>query len=198
MFAQVALPSLPTDLTNRLIQYAKDKFYDVEIQQLWQTQRAYPFTSETLEQYNIVERISFNIETYLDEVKAIIEPQLPIEAHYQLFVMRNIRPSRMAIFPAHTDRKRGVALNYVLQPGGNSVKLHFHEQAASIGNTFFNEIEAPIIKTFDTENDAWGALNARAIHSVTDIEDDRILFTLSPVDQDLSFDDFIAKMNQRK
>jgi hypothetical protein len=196
MFQVVPLPTLSPELTDKLIKLAKDLFYDEELQRQWITTRPYPFSTEILDHYNIVERISFNIGDYIDlcELKAIMEPALPIEATYQLFIMRNIRPNRKAIFPAHTDRKRGVALNYLLQSGGENVKLHFHEPAASVANTFFNEINAPIRATFDTPLGAWGALDATDIHSVTGIEGDRIIFTLSPCDQTLSYHDFLAKM----
>jgi len=194
MFQQISLPALPEDLTNRLIDHANASFYDEGIQQLWRTTRAYPFTEDTIKKFNIVERVSYNIETYLDELKEIIQPHLPIEAIWALFVMKNNDLGRKAIFPAHTDRKRGVALSYVLQTGGTHTQVHFHTDAPVIQNTFFNEIESPIVQTFDTHAGAWYALSATDVHSVTGIEDTRILFTLSPVDQTLSFTEFVSMM----
>lgn len=86
-----------------------------------------------------------------------------------------------ACMPPHVDRKRGVALNYYLETGGNNVDTVFYD---AIKDT---DIDGAVNYHYDSvskfgqyrfQKNQWYAYEVSRCHSVENIETSRIIFAI--------------------
>jgi len=112
-------------------------------------------------------------------------------------VLRNGTPAGPpACFPPHADRTRIFALNYYIRCGGKNVTTVFydkyHDFKAGPGTgKMFKYDGLKIDATYHAKPNVWYALNVRQVHSVEDIEDTRVIFTISF--HDITMVEFVKK-----
>jgi hypothetical protein len=113
-------------------------------------------------------------------------------------VIKNIREEEFqyACWPPHADRVRIFALNFYIKDGGKDVKTVMYtthgdfKSGPGTGNVFKYE-DLTVDKEYHLEINKWYALSVRQAHSIENIENTRIIFTLSFFN--LTFHDFVKK-----
>lgn len=91
---------------------------------------------------------------------------------------------------AHSDRKRDYGLLYVVRQGGPDVRTVFYQQKGYpvVRNRYVsidNYDQLDIIDVADFGENRWALLDARILHSVENVTDQRISFQIS-IDRDLT------------
>jgi hypothetical protein len=118
--------------------------------------------------------------------------------HASLGIIRNIETEKYACWPPHTDRVRIFALNYYLREGGEYVTtvtyntLDNNIAGAGTGKIYKYE-DLSVDKTYHLKMNSWYALSVRQAHSIENIENMRLIFTLSF--HDITYHEFESKYN---
>lgn len=99
-------------------------------------------------------------------------------------IIKNIQNDQYACWPPHADRVRIFALNYYIKEGGKYVttvtyKNHIDYRAGPGTGAVFRYKDIAIDKTYHLKMDNWYALDVRQVHSIENIENTRLIFTLS-------------------
>lgn len=107
--------------------------------------------------------------------------------------------SKYACWPPHSDRERIFAMNYYYEEGGDNVTTVFYKQmidhtpGKGTGKRWqYEEVEPHYTAHF--EMNKWYGLSVRRAHSIENVENRRIMFTLSFYG--ITFDQFILKYPQ--
>ena len=88
-----------------------------------------------------------------------------------------------SILPPHCDRKRKLAINYVLKTGGSQVSTCFYKERRSTPTLDTSENRHYKDLTFDflevLPEKTWHCFDVQTFHSVNDIETDRFLLMIN-------------------
>jgi hypothetical protein len=115
-----------------------------------------------------------------------------------LGIIRNIGFEKFACWPPHTDRVRIFALNYYLREGGEYVTTVTyntldHNIAGEGTGKIYKYEDLSIDKIYHLKMNSWYALSVRQAHSIENIENMRLIFTLSF--HDITYHEFQGKYN---
>jgi hypothetical protein len=98
--------------------------------------------------------------------------------------------------PPHCDRRRYVAVNYLLEPGGANVTTSFYREhrglqdLSSARNTTYDQVTC--LASYVLPRGRWHAFNAQQFHSVENIETERYLFSWL-IEKNPTFDEFLQQ-----
>jgi len=137
-----------------------------------------------------------------DEVLSLTEQEFRPYFKDEIFipsvgVLTNPTPNgEKSTFPPHADRTRIFALNFYIKEGGKYVTTvyydKFHNLDAGIGTgKMYRYPELTISSITHCKMNQWYALHVRQVHSVEDIENVRLIYTLSF--HHINMQDFLGK-----
>ena len=109
-------------------------------------------------------------------------------------VFKNISPENgLAFFQAHTDTKRDIGLNFIIDAGGSNVLTNFYKSTQPIAERGMlgSESELILAKTVKFEQDTWVVMDTSIFHGVDNIEGTRLV--LSVQINDLDYESFIQQ-----
>jgi len=114
-------------------------------------------------------------------------------------IIKNIRDEKYACWPPHADRVRIFALNFYINEGGDYVttvtyKAHGDYRVGPGTGSVFKYEDLEVDNAYHLETNKWYALSVRQAHSIENIENTRLIFTLSFFD--LTCAEFIEKYPQ--
>jgi hypothetical protein len=144
------------------------------------------------------------------EGKFFVDPNLTILAYLEFYsiisdkfrpdigILQNIFPERGPCFvPPHIDKYRSTALLFAIETGGTECTTSCYKTKHDLyipNETIMVDYDSvEIISTTRTKPMTWYALNVQAYHSVENITDVRLLFSLSI--PSLPYDLFLKKYN---
>ena len=172
MIQLLPLDPLPRDIHEDIRKYSKDiwpqvtPYSDTDFEDL--------YIKGTNFVKRVVERDYKN--TALDEfLKTLFKSKF---LAYSLILIKNTCTETSAIFPPHTDYKRTVGLNYIVQTGGPAVTTStFHLPADYIIDkpTYWNKSSLDITHELTIDEGQWVTFNAQQPHSVENVKDFRIV-----------------------
>lgn len=111
-----------------------------------------------------------------------------------LAVFKNINPENgLAFFQAHTDTKRDIVLNFVIDAGGSNVLTNFYNSTKPIVERDLLGLDSDLVleKTVKFNQDTWVVMDTSIFHSVDNIEGTRLV--LSVQINDLDYASFIQQ-----
>lgn len=125
----------------------------------------------------------------IDWVNQHIHPKLGVsDFEIGVQVFRHRHPGQRAVYAPHVDGPRGAwAINYILEPGGDSVTTRWYQEEnypiirhmahyrglnlrSFRGLTEIHQVQCPVR--------VWHGLETRALHTVCDLESDRISLSM--------------------
>jgi hypothetical protein len=112
-------------------------------------------------------------------------------------ILTNVHPTeKYACWPPHSDRERVFCMNYYYEEGGENVTTVFYKQMCD--NTpglgtgkRWQYTECEVHEPIHFEMNKWYGLAVRRAHSIENVENRRIMFSLSFYD--INFDEFKLK-----
>lgn len=102
-----------------------------------------------------------------------------------------------SILPPHCDRKRELAINYVLKTGGSQVSTCFYKERRSTPtfdtaeNRYYKDLTFDFLEVLPEKT--WHCFNVQTFHSVNDIETDRFLLMINLRTTNPSIEEFSLK-----
>ena len=96
-------------------------------------------------------------------------------------LMQNL-DSVPCFIPPHTDIGRPIAINYTIMSGGSKVETTFYKNYSENreGTTsHYNDSNLLKDKSYELNDNKWYAFNARQYHSVDNIQDKRLVLSIS-------------------
>jgi len=120
------------------------------------------------------------LKNYVDRV---YQPHFTHTLHPVIVRLKNRIPghSKLACYMPHTDRDRAIGLNFCIKPGGPDVTTIFYKERANLNikNAPYKSYDDLTVASVNQLNDKkWVALDTHCYHSVENIADERILFSL--------------------
>lgn len=115
-------------------------------------------------------------------------------------ILRNTKPNSLASYCPHTDRVRTVAINFYIEIGGSNVTTVFYDKQDPsddlVGGNMLSYEQLNKVGEQHFVQDVWYMFHTRQFHSVENIENDRVILTLSF--KDCSMEDILdtAGINQ--
>ena len=114
----------------------------------------------------------------------------------KLFIatFNNISPENgLACFLPHTDTKRNIGLNFLIDAGGSNVLTNFYSSSKPIEErgTLGLDSDLTLVRTVKFEQDTWVVMDTSIYHSVTNIEATRLV--LSVQINDLDYESFVQQ-----
>lgn len=173
------LPLLPINLENTIIEFAKALPPD-DIGRAW----IEDFHYNKLQSVSVVfgRGHTFFPEAIQQQLNDIYGNYITEPLKGLVGNLDNTQNYQYACSAPHCDRHRYVAINYLLQAGGQNVLTRFYKQHRG-SDDLTNAANLQIDKLeFDTEfcvpERKWHAYNAQYYHSVENIETTRLMFSL--------------------
>ena len=102
-----------------------------------------------------------------------------------------------SILPPHCDRKRKLAINYVLKTGGSQVSTCFYKERRSTPtldaaeNRYYKDLTFDFLEVIPEK--IWHCYDVQTFHSVNDVETDRFLFSIILRTTNPSIEEFSLK-----
>jgi len=102
-----------------------------------------------------------------------------------------------SILPPHCDRKRKLAINYVLKTGGSQVLTCFYKEHRSTPtldtaeNRYYKDLTFDFLEVLPEKT--WHCFDVQTFHSVNDIETDRFLLMINLRTTNPSIEEFSLK-----
>ena len=178
MIIPLNLPPPSEDLMSEIMKVVDGSSFDHELKR--QMDHIQDYTVNSISH-------TFNIS---DEVVTLTQKEFRPYFKNEIFipsvgVLTNPTPDeKMSSFPPHADRTRIFALNFYIKEGGKHVTtVHydkFHNLDAGVGTgKMYKYPELTVASITHCKMQRWYALNVRQVHSVEDIENVRLIYTLS-------------------
>lgn len=138
--------------------------------------------------------------TVIELSKQQYQPYFDEEIFPVVGILTNVSTTeKYACWPPHSDRERIFCLNYYYEEGGEHVTTVFYQQIANhlsgpgTGRQWqYDDIDVLEEAHFDMNE--WYGLSVRRAHSIENIENRRIMFSLGFYD--ITFDEFRIKYPQ--
>lgn len=179
--AYLNLPALSDKLINQLTEIALSFPYDLSGKEWLENFHGNKF--------QIISQVYGRGNTFMTE-----ELQKEINDLYSLYFrqpvlgvlgnLSNVSGSGESVCPPHCDRYRQMAVNYILQTGGNNVITCFYNESRSGSNLeeAANELYDNVTLDFEVQLPAqtWHAYDVQRFHSVRGVTDTRLIFSLVP------------------
>ena len=102
-----------------------------------------------------------------------------------------------SISPPHCDRKRKLAINYLLKTGGSQVSTCFYKERRSTPtldaaeNRYYKDLTFDFLEVIPEK--IWHCYDVQTFHSVNDVETDRFLFSIILRTTNPSIEEFSLK-----
>jgi hypothetical protein len=155
--------------------------------------KCYQSSSENFIERYIIGSLDKTIIKYLteyikDNSDLSLIKHLPL--NFGVSLLRNTNTSLPAIFPPHTDSKRDLGINLLLEKGGDNTCLELYETDNSPDYTdvinessYWNPNNVKIYDKKSVNENVWHAFRASGIHGVSNILSRRtVLFMRFPFD----------------
>jgi hypothetical protein len=136
-------------------------------------------------------------EWYVKDLELIYKDFFPNEELY--FVTGRISNvvGQKSTSPPHCDRKRKLAINYVLKTGGQQVSTCFYKERRSTPtleaaeNRYYKDLTVDVEEIIPEKT--WHCFDVQTFHSVNDVETDRFLFSIILNTTNPSIEEFSLK-----
>lgn len=169
MLSLLNLPAVPKAVELDLIKWANDQ---IEEQGYWNKtefeQSSFP---------NVVDRRVLQIDRWKD-LDDLMGPHIPWPVSYGILIMENTGQSG-ATFPPHSDLKRGVGFNYILETGGDHVETCFFDKVEP-RKMHWSDAELTQIASCNVAPHKWYLFDSSMIHCVRKVETKRIILMMFP------------------
>lgn len=145
-------------------------------------ERVYAMVTASNPTINCVPCIYFSTEELTEFGKREFGPFFEEEFTVVGIRFTNQHPDSLAFYPPHIDHSRLTSINFTIEPGGCNVITSFYESCGSYSDLRgdMTAFERETVKTaFLLEKHTWAALNVKQTHSVSNIETERLVLTLS-------------------
>ena len=190
------LPDLPKTVDQKLYEICKSVKTDND--RLNSFRNSFNFngdlTTIALQEYN-TDQIKQIPKKILTELKDIYSPIFREEVHVSLGIARSIESTK-SLTPPHCDRKRHVAINYILKSGGDNVVTTFYKEKRKNSDLNTGESLDYDQVSFSSccvlPERKWHTFNAQQYHSVENIKTERYYFSLLPLSNP-TFEKFIEQ-----
>jgi hypothetical protein len=192
MLYQLNLPPLPDSIINEVLTYSKSKL-EILRGSSYNCDLGWGELSKTT---NIVGRFNTGMTFKSKSLREWFSEYLPIVKYEELFLLVN-RGEGLAEFPAHCDKDRNLAINYVFSSGGNNVvtSTYTGPQNTNLSSPKYIFEEELIL---DTETvvpvNSWYVFDASYPHAVKNIESVRIVLVSRSKDN-MSLEDFVIRFS---
>jgi hypothetical protein len=183
------LPPLPNKLQKDLIQHGLEIKNNIQGKD-W-LERFHNNQVNTIS--HVWESVATLNQSLQDQINDLYRPYLRQQFQGILGKLSNVLAQGKARCPPHCDRHRRTAINYILSSGGNSVATNFYhekrneENLVEAANKQYNEVTLDFAVQLPTNT--WHAYDVQSYHSVEEIENTRLVFSLL-LDSNLDFASF--------
>jgi hypothetical protein len=179
--AYLNLPALSNRLIDTLTDIALSFPYDLE-GKLW-------LENFHKNKYQIVSQVYGRGNTFMtpelqQEINDLYSPYFNQPVLGVLGNLSNAEKNGESVCPPHCDRYRKMAINCILQTGGDNVKTCFYNEARNSDNLeeAANELYDNVTLDFEIQLPAqtWHAYDVQHFHSVNGVTATRVIFSLVP------------------
>jgi hypothetical protein len=186
--AKLNLPPVEPELAVELISYLKQVPLDLD-KKRWLDE----FHNHSIN--SAAHNFFFAPDHWQTRIKNLYQSYFDHEITVAFGIMKNVQ-DQPACLPPHSDRARGLAINYYLELGGSSVTTLIYDKVISTNldqatNMLYDDIGPALDQQqFDC---TWYAYNVNQVHSVENILNERyILILMLQTLQSYNLNDFIV------
>lgn len=180
MISYLNLPEFDHSTKQKLLQSIDDIYWsNFNPLSTEKFQKCYPFTSENFVGRSITGSLDEKLTSYLNEYikdNSKLELIKKMRLGFGVILLKNLNDAEPAFFPPHTDYKRKLGINLILEKGGTDTCLEvyeptnppdFHDEIH--GSSYWNHNNLTAIDKKNIKENVWHSFQASAPHSVTNI-----------------------------
>jgi hypothetical protein len=127
------------------------------------------------------------------EVDAILD-SMPWPMCYSLSVIANQNPNSTAYIVPHYDRKRNVAFNFLLEPGGSQVETWFIAPTEEQRDQQAIHDSFEISESYIQEANNWCLFDTARLHGVSNIETTRFIISATTIDRSITLSEIVNQL----
>jgi len=193
------LPDLPSDLILEIKDVAEKIEYN-EQQTQWTNQFFGYNTADFV--YHTGPDSENSVEISKESIQKIKDIYGPLVGNVYPIIGRatNTTVDEQVSVGPHCDRARSVAINYIIELGGDNVITNMYKETRKDPSTLatqsenITDDELTIEKKYCFPKNKWLAFNTQQFHSVHNIKTTRLILSLF-LTEDCKYEDFINKYN---